>query len=149
MKPPVTIDSLHEEWAKDAVIDETEPARSLAKVASLHAKYLHILSHHNLIVKKLMNDYTRLKKLKYEYYSGDLNNPEDLKEYGWQPIPKKILRPEIPMYLDSDDDLNTILIKKILHQEIVDTCTSILKEINNRTWQLKTYMDWERFTSGK
>ena len=149
MKPPVTIDNLLEEWAKDSVIDETEPARTLAKTSSLHAKYLRILTHHNLIVKKLMADYTKLKRLKWEYYNGDLNNPEDLKEHGFEPLAKKILRPDIPMYLDSDDQLNTILIKKVLHQEIVDACTSILKEVNNRTWQLKSMMDWERFVAGK
>lgn len=148
MKPPVSIESLHEEWAKDAVIDETEPARTLAKTSSLHAKYLQILTHHNLIIKKLMSDYAKLKRLKWEYYNGDLNNPEDLQQYGFEPITKKILRPEIPMYLDADEQLNTILIKKTVHQEIVDACTSILKEINNRTWQLKAMMDWERFTSG-
>lgn len=148
MKPPVSIESLHEEWAKDAVIDETEPARTLAKTSSLHAKYLQILTHHNLIIKKLMSDYAKLKRLKWEYYNGDLNNPEDLQQYGFEPITKKILRPEIPMYLDADEQLNTILIKKTVHQEIVDACTSILKEINNRTWQLKSIMDWERFTSG-
>lgn len=148
MKPPVSIESLHEEWAKDAVIDETEPARTLAKTPSLHAKYLQILTHHNLIIKKLMSDYAKLKRLKWEYYNGDLNNPEDLQQYGFEPITKKILRPEIPMYLDADEQLNTILIKKTVHQEIVDACTSILKEINNRTWQLKSIMDWERFTSG-
>jgi hypothetical protein len=148
MKPPVTIDFLLQEWAKDAVIDETEPARELAKTSSLHAKYLNILTHHNLIVKKLMSDYNKLKRLKWEYYNGDLNNPEDLKEYGLEPIQKKILRPDIPVYIDSDDQLNNILLKKVLHQEIVDSCTSIIKEINNRTWQLKSMMDWEKFTSG-
>lgn len=148
MKPPVNIDALMEEWSKDSKIDETEPGRELVKTSSLHAKYLRIMTHHNLICKKLMSDYTKLKKVKWEYYSGDLNNPDDLKQYGFEPMLKKPLRQDIPMYLDSDADLNNILFKKIMHQEIVDFCGSVLKEINNRTWQMKSFIEWEKFTSG-
>jgi hypothetical protein len=148
MKPPVNIDSLMEEWSTDAKIDETEPGRELVKTSTLHAKYLRIMTHHNLICKKLMGDYNRLKKIKWEYYSGDLNNPEDLEQYGLQPMMKKVLRQDIPTYIDSDTDLNNILLKKMLHQEIVDFCGSVLKELNNRTWQLRSFIEWEKFTSG-
>ena len=148
MKPPVNIDDLMEEWSKDSKIDETEPGRELIKTSSLHSKYLRILTHHNLICKKLMADYQRLKKLKWEYYTGDLNNPEDLEKYNLEPMVKKVLRQDIPMYIDSDTDLNNLLLKKTAHQEIVDFCGSVLKELNNRTWQLKSFIDWERFTSG-
>jgi hypothetical protein len=61
---------------------------------------------------------------------------------------KKVLRQDIPTYLDSDTDLNTILMKKTVHQEIVDFCGSVMKELNNRTWQMKSLIDWEKFTSG-
>lgn len=148
MKPPVNIDALMEEWSKDSQIDQTEPGRELIKTSSLHSKYLRILTHHNLICKKLTGDYQRLKKLKWEYYSGDLNNPEDLEQYNLQPMVKKVLRQDIPMYIDSDTELNNILLKKTVHEEIVDFCGSVLKELNNRTWQLKSFIDWEKFTSG-
>ena len=150
MKPPVNIDDLLEEWAKDAVIDETEPMKALLKISSIHAKYLRILTHHNLIIKKLTIDYNKLKNIKVSYYSGDLNNPEDLKEYGFEPMMKKLEhKSHLAIYLDGDNDLNTILIKRVIHQEIVDACTSIIKEINNRTWQLKSILDWRKFETGK
>ena len=148
MKPPVNIDALMEEWSKDSKVDETEPGRELAKISSLHSKYLRILTHHNLVCKKLMSDYQKLKKIKWEYYSGDLNNPEDLAQYKLQPIMKKILRQDIPTYLDSDTELNEILIKKMIHQETVDFCGSVLKELNNRTFQLNGLIKWEMFAGG-
>jgi hypothetical protein len=52
------------------------------------------------------------------------------------------------MTLDADDDLNKILIKKIIYEELVDTCDSILKEINNRTYQLGNIVKWETFAGG-
>jgi hypothetical protein len=148
MKLPVNIDNLMEEWSTDSKIDQTEPGHELAKISSLHAKYLRIMTHHNLISKKLMTDYAKMKKLKWEYYSGDLNNPEDLSQYGFEPWVKKTLRQDIPMYIDSDTELNNILIKKMVHQEIVDFCESVLKELNNRTYQINGIIKWETFTSG-
>jgi hypothetical protein len=149
MKPPVKIDELMEEWSKDSAIDDTEPSRETAKIPNLHSKYLRILTHHRLIVRKLQSDYSNLKSVKWEYYKGDLNNPEDLEKYGWQPMAKTILRQDIPMHLDSDTELNNILLKKVIHEEIVDFCTSVLKEIHNRTYQLGNIIKWETFTGGK
>jgi hypothetical protein len=148
MKPPVNIDALVEEWKKDAVIDETEPHRELIKIPILHSKYLHIMTHHNLMVKKIMNDYNKMKLFKIQYFSGDMNNPEDLKEYNLEPILKKILKPDISMHIDADTDLNKILMKKVIHQEIADFCSSVLKELHSRTFQLRSFIDYEKFLKG-
>jgi hypothetical protein len=149
MKPPVSIDALMEEWSKDAAVDETEPGRETAKIPTLHAKYLRVLTHHNIVVKKLNADYTRMKRIKFEYYSGDLNNPEDLAEHNLQPFTKKLLRQDVMAYVESDPDLNNILLKKVIHQEIVDFCSAVLKELNNRTFQLGNIIKWEQFTGGR
>lgn len=143
LKPPVKLDDLTEEWLKDSSIDETEAAKELARIPTLHSKYLNILSYHRLMSNKIMADYTKLKRVKYEYYRGDLNNPEDLQKYNLEPFDKKLGK-EIGLYLDGDDDLNKLLIKKVIHDEIVDYCNAIIKEIGNRTWQLKSIVDWEK-----
>ncbi len=110
---------------------------------------MRILTHHNLLAKKLQADYNSRRKIKWEYYSGDLNNPEDLERYGLEPMMKKVLRADLQHYLDSDTELNNTLLKKVMHEEIVDFCKSVLKELNNRTWQLKSFMDWEKFIGGQ
>lgn len=148
MKPPVNIEALLEMWSTDSKLNETEAARELAKIPNLHAKYLTIVSYHNLVIKKLTYDYNTMKKIKWEYYSGDLNNPEDLKKYNWEPWQKRVLRQDMSIYLDADDDLNTILKKKVIHQEIVDVCNSILKELQNRTYQLSNIVKWTTFYAG-
>lgn len=149
MKPPVSLDDLMKMWSEDSVIDQTEPGRAMADIPKLHAKYLKILSYHNLVVKKLHGDYQKLKKLKWEYYNGDLNNIEDLKEYNLEPFTKKVIRQDISMWIDADKQLNDILLKKAMNQEIVDATTLILKELHSRTFQIKSIIEWERFTGGK
>ena len=149
MKPPVSLDDLMKMWSEDSVIDQTEPDRAMADIPKLHAKYLKILSYHNLVVKKLHGDYQKLKKLKWEYYNGDLNNLEDLKEFNLEPFTKKVIRQDISMWIDADKQLNDILLKKAMNQEIVDATTLILKELHSRTFQIKSIIEWERFTGGK
>lgn len=149
MKPPVNITALTEEWHKDCPIDRTEPSKELARIPQLHSKYLGILTHHNLIVRKLTKEYEELKALKLKYYSGDLNNEEDLKKYNLEPFPKKVYKFDMSTYISGDPDLNNIKLKIDLHQEIVNFCTTTLKEISNRTYQLNNIVKWEIFVGGQ
>lgn len=139
------LEKVMELWAVDSIVEETEIGRELLKIPTLHSKYLRILSAHNLLAKKYTSDYQKLKTIKWEYYKGDLNNPDDLKKYNLEPNLKRINRPDISMYLDSDNSLNDLLLKKAMHEEVASYCNSIIKELNNRTWELKSYIDWEKF----
>ncbi len=140
------LDELLEMWAKDSVIDRTEPGKELTNIPQLHSKYLNILSRHRLLAKEAEFKYNRMKKVKWEYYTGKMDD-ESLKHYGWEPFPF-VLKSEITTYFDSDEDLNRLVASKMLHDEIVDVCQSILKELNNRTWELRSYIDWEKFVQG-
>lgn len=148
MKPPVTLDQLIDAWRIDSQIDDTEPGKELLKISSLQSKYLTVLSHHKMLVNRCNDSYAKMKRLKWEYYMGDLNNADDLEKHNLKPLYRKILRADIPTYLDSDTDLTNILIKKMVNQEIVDFCTAVLKEIHSRTFQLRSYIDWQKFIGG-
>tara|TARA_R110000868_G_scaffold124490_10_gene329168 strand:+ start:22553 stop:22999 length:447 start_codon:yes stop_codon:yes gene_type:complete len=143
-----TLDELHDEWEKDGDVDKTEIGDELLKIPRLHAKYLRILSYHNSQSKELGINYTKAKKIRYEYYQGDLNNPDDLAKYGFDPMVKRILKTEIPLYIESDATLLSIIRKKNMHDEIASATNSILKELNSRTYQLRSYIDYEKFING-
>ena len=143
-----TLDELHDEWEKDGDVDKTEIGDELLKIPRLHAKYLRILSYHNSQSKELGINYTKAKKIRYEYYQGDLNNPDDLAKYGFDPMVKRILKTEIPLYIESDATLLSITRKKNMHDEIASATNSILKELNSRTYQLRSYIDYEKFING-
>ena len=140
------IDDLLEMWRQDCDIDKTEPDREILNIPKLHSKYLNILSRHRLLSKEAEFKYNKMKKLKWEYYTGKLDD-DDLKKYGWEPFPF-VLKSDITTYLDSDEDLNRTIANKALHDEIVDICTTILKELNSRTFQLRDYISWQKFIQG-
>ena len=140
------LDDLLEMWRQDSEIDRTEPGKALLDIPKLHSKYLNILSRHRLLSKESEFKYNKMKKIKWEYYTGKMDD-EQLSKYGWEPFPY-VLKSDINTYFDSDEDLNKFQAQKIMHDEIVDVCTSILKELNSRTYQLKDFIAWERFIQG-
>jgi hypothetical protein len=140
------IDDLLAEWAKDSVIDRTEPGKALLDIPKLHSKYLNILSNHRLLIRDAEFKYNRMKKVKWEYYTGKLDD-DQLAKYGWEPFPF-VLKSDITTYLDADEDLAKYLAQRRMHEEIVEVCMSIMKELGARTFQLKDFISWEKFIQG-
>lgn len=140
------LEELIEEWSKDSQIDRTEPGRELLEIPKLHQKYLKILSHYRQGIRKAESKYAKMKKIKWEYYTGKLD-VEQLKEYGWEPF-QFVLKSDISTYLDADDDLIKLMEAKAFYQEIVSCCEAIMKELHSRTFQLRSFIDYEKFIQG-
>lgn len=148
IKPPVNIDSLMKEWSQDSGIDSTAMEKELLKISHLHSKYLNIMSYHRHLVRKMEADYKMMKGLREDYYQGHLTK-EELDERGWEPMQHVLTNPQIARKLETDGELNKLLLKKIAHEEIVSYCESVLKSLNNRTWDLGNYTKYLQLTSGR
>ena len=134
-----TLEQILKYWEKDAVIDQTEPSKELIRIPILHSKYLQILTKHKIASKKAFFDFQRMKKVKWEYYTGKLPQ-EQLEEYGWEPF---------QFTLKSDVDLIKLQEKKVYHEEVVTALESIMNELKQRTWQLRDFISWEKFVGGQ
>ncbi|MCK9369339.1 recombination mediator protein UvsY [Candidatus Dojkabacteria bacterium] len=146
LNPKKQLDDLLIMWQQDSEIDRTEPGKALLDIPKLHSKYVNILSNHRLMSKNAEFEHNKMKRLKWEYYTGKLDD-EALKLRGWEPFPY-IIKAELPTYFESDSDLRRTMAIKVLHDEIVDVCNAILKELNSRTFQLRDFIAWERFIQG-
>lgn len=141
------LDNIFIHWNTDSIINETEPSREIIRIPLLHSKYLRFLSDHNMAAKKAAMKYSAMKTLKGDYYDGVLTK-EELDKNGWEPFVLKLSKTKRELYLEKDEDLVILIKKKIYHEEAVDVCKLILKELHNRTWQLREYMAHERFLQG-
>jgi hypothetical protein len=142
-----TIENILKMWETDAVIDQTEPSKELIKIPTLHSKYLGFLTKHKIASKKAHFDYLRMRKIKWEYFTGKLSQ-EELEEYGWEPF-QFALKSDISTYLEADKDLIRLLEKKVYHDETVSVIESIMNELKQRTWQLRDFISWEKFVNGQ
>ena len=143
-----TLEDIIKNWDTDSIIDSTEPGKELLKIPTLHNKYLKILVKHKLAVKRLNFEYSKMRKVKEEYYNGSMSQ-EELEQYGWEQFLLNVkTKTGVEKYLESDKDLIKILEKKIHHDEAVFVCESILQELKSRTFQLRDFISWERFIGG-
>jgi hypothetical protein len=142
-----TLEQILKLWESDAVIDQTEPSKELIRIPTIHSKYLGILTKHKIASKKAHFDYLRMRKIKWEYFTGKLSQ-EELEQYGWEPF-QFALKSDITTYLEADKDLIKLLEKKVYHDEAVSVVESIMSELKQRTWQLRDFISWEKFVAGQ
>jgi hypothetical protein len=140
------LEELLEMWRVDSVIDKTEPGQALLNIPKLHSKYLNILSHYRLLAKEAEFKIAKMKRLKWEYYTGKLDQ-DTLKKYGWEQFPFT-LKSEVSTYLESDEDIFKLVAQKKMCEEVIEVCNSIMKELSARTFQLRDFIQWERFIQG-
>lgn len=141
------LETIQEEWKKDSVIDEMNISEESLKVPQLHSKYYEMYIREYQLLVKMKSAHKLHEKLKSEYYSGELDL-ETLKEKGWEPFPKRILKSDLQNYLDTDRELIVENIKISDQKMKVDFLESIIKSLNSRGFHIKNYIDYMRFTSG-
>ncbi len=135
------------EWSQDAQIDSTEIGNETLKIPKLHSKYINILVSERLLLKKLETELKVLKKDKYEMFT--MGATKEHKDLGWELPPKGIVyKQDVPIYMESDTQIINLSLRIGMQQEKVDLLESIIKSIHNRGYQLKTALDFLRFTMG-
>lgn len=134
--------------AEDMPIDDTELDVESMTIPQLHGKYLNFYLDEKLVLQKFNSDYYRLKKTKWEYYTGKLDE-EQLEEYGWEPFQFKILKQDIDLYMDSDEDLQKLSDRVAYQKEKISYLDSIIKSINNRQWNIRNAIEWRKFINGQ
>lgn len=141
------IEEILDLWEQDTKIDRTELGDAALDVPKLHHKYFKIFSNERLNLRKLESELKQLKLDKYEFLTQGPN--EDNKDKGWRlPAKGMILKGDLPMYLDADDDIINLSLRIGLQQEKVDLLDSIIKTIINRGFLIKSAIEWQKFTMG-
>lgn len=141
------IEEILSEWESDAQIDKTELADESLKIPKLHHKYYQILVNEKLTLKYHEIEYKKLRLQKHEFYT---QGPSELsKSKGWQmPAKGLILKSDIPMYMDGDDDLSKLILKIDLQKEKIELLVSIIKTVMNRNFEIKSAIDFIKFSMG-
>jgi hypothetical protein len=73
---------------------------------------------------------------------------EDLKANGWEPFRLNVLKSDIPMYIEADQDIIKTNLRIAMQQEKVDSLESIIRSINNRGFLIKNAIEYEKFKVG-
>tara|TARA_B100002019_G_scaffold218797_1_gene191451 strand:- start:16859 stop:17182 length:324 start_codon:yes stop_codon:yes gene_type:complete len=86
-----------------------------------------------------------LRRDKWLYYKGRAsaeiykNMPFDL---------KLTTREEIDMFIEADEEYQKTVLKVDYIEQTLSFLDSVLRQINNRTYQIKNAIEWEKFQNG-
>ena len=122
----MNLDEIQESWRNDAIIDVDNLHVESIKIPQLHAKYYNIYNNVSLLKKKS---------------SAEI--------YSEEPFPYKVRDKEsMNRYIDADNKLSTIRLKNEYYDSMLRYLDDIIKQIHNRTYQIKNAIDWHKFQAG-
>jgi hypothetical protein len=144
----MSTDDISEVWAVDCKIDETNLAGESKRIPELHSKYYSMYYKEALRVKKLKYDYKELELAKREYYDGSMAE-EDLRDRGWKPFLKKVIRQDMDKFVQADKDIIAMSLKMDYHATRANFLEDIIKTIHSRNFVVKNMIDILKFQHGE
>jgi len=141
----MNLETIQSMWEKDSHIDPDELHTASLVVPTLHAKYYQLFNDLRLLRSKAKKTYQKVYQERYLYYSGKAE-PE---VYEKEPFPKKVRdKDALIRYMDADDRVSDANLKVEYYDVMINYTESILKQISNRTYQIKNSIEWHKFQAG-
>ena len=141
----IDLNGIQKMWEEDSKIDPDNLHTESLNIPVLHAKYFDLYNNILLLMKKAQQQRKNIRHERYEYFSGKA----DPEVYIKDPFPKKIRdKDTMQKYLDADDKLSNSSLKIDYYDTILVYLESILKVIQNRTFQIKNAIEFMRFNAG-
>lgn len=138
------LDEIMEEMDKDSEIEKDRLDHESLKVPKLHSKWLKIYSAEKRIMNQLKTQLVQLSKEKEEYYGGKAS----AEVYREKPFHLKLLKGDIPKYIQSDPDIIRLTSAIDVQDEKVYVIQEYIKQINQRGYAIKAALDFMKWTSG-
>ena len=139
------LETLQKQVDVDLKIDDTELDLESIRTPQLHNKYLKLFTKYSLQLKKVKDDYDGLYKFKWEYYTGKAS-PDTYRE---KPFDMKVLKSDVYIYLNADEELQKLGQRIEYLKIVVVYLERVLREINNRNWNIRNTIEWKKFLHGE
>jgi hypothetical protein len=141
----MNLEDIQEMWNKDSIIDPDNLHDESIRIPQLHAKYYTVYNTIMLLREKARDQYNRVKLERYNYYSGKA--PAEV--YAEEPFPYKVRDKEaLQRHMDADEKLSKIDLKIRYYDITLKFLEEIIKNISNRTFQIKNAIEWNKFQAG-
>ena len=140
----MNLDDLFLEVDKDLTIDDSKLDRESLRTPYLYDKYLKFHCTYKLAYKNVEEEYNKLYLQKYHYYIGKAD-PEVYRE---KPFDLKVLKGDVNMYLDADEEMSKMRKAVEYSKTKVEYLEKTLKNIQDRNWHIKAAIDWRKFLEG-
>ena len=141
----MTLEELQHEARQDlAVIDQERLDQESLKNQTIKSKWLEHRTKYDQLLIMRRADHQKLYRDKWEYYGGK----SDAKVYAAKPFDIKVLKNDLQMYIQSDEDILELQGKISYYESIIKYIDAVIKSIDNRGWDIKNAIEWKKFEVG-
>ena len=139
------LETIQSMWVKDSKMDPDNLHTESLNIPILHAKYYDLYNNIQLLRKKADQQRKNIRHERYEYFSGKA----DPEVYIDNPFPKKIRdKDTMQKYMDADEKLSGVSLKIEYYDVMLKYLEEILKQLSQRTYQIKNAIEFMRFSAG-
>ena len=141
----MNLEQIQEMWQKDSVIDPDNLHDESLKIPQLHSKFYTIYNTITLLREKARESYNRIRLERHNYYTGKA----PAETYVEEPFPYKVREKDaIQRHMDADEKMSTINMKIKYYDVTLKFLEEIIRNVSNRTYQIKNAIEWQQFQSG-
>ena len=141
----MNLEELKTEAYKDLPITDQEHLdQESFRNQDIKAKWLDYKTRFELLLVKNKGDYQKLYRVKWEYYGGKA----DAKIYASKPFDLRVLKTDLAMYINSDDDIIELGAKISYLETVIKYIEGVIKSIDNRGWDVSHAIGWKKFEAG-
>jgi hypothetical protein len=147
-KYSVKLAELTQESEKDIKIDFLKLTEELAHNQNLIGKWMTYQQVWEIKYQFLDLEYRQLLASKTKYYTGKMSEDEIISK-GWGIEGTKILKADLNIWVDDDNDMikakkKMLLLKQII--TIIDKTIDIL--VDQKKWTIKNFIDYKKWLEG-
>ena len=139
------LDKIQEMWERDSQIDPDNLHNESLKIPQLHSKYYNLYNTITLLRENARVQYNNVKLERHNFYSGKAPAEDYAKEEFHYRIKDK---EALQRYLSADEKLNKVDLKIRYFDVELKFLEEIIKNISNRTFQIKNAIEWQKFQAG-
>jgi len=141
----MTLDELKIQASSDLPITDQEHLdQESFRNQEIKAKWLDYKTRYELLLVRNKGDYQKLYRAKWEYYGGK----SDAKVYASKPFDLKVLKSDLAMYINSDNEIIELGAKISYLEIVIKYIDGIIKSIDNRGWDVSHAINWKKFEAG-
>jgi hypothetical protein len=127
----MTLDELQAQAAHDLKVNDEHLDTESLKNQEIKSKYLNHKSKFELLLWKAKGD-----------------GKADAKIYVTKPFDLKVLKTDLSVYIESDEDIINSENKISYLQTVVKYIDGVIKSIDNRGWDISHAIKWKQFEAG-
>ena len=141
----MNLDELKKEATEDLpIIDHEHMDQETYKNQIIKPKWLDYKTRFELLKIQANIKHTKLYREKWEYYGGK----SDVKIYVAKPFDLKVLKSDLAMYINADDEIMDLQSKISYYEVIIKYIDGIINSIDKRGWDIRNAQDWKKFEAG-